>query len=305
MKSKKETILYSVIVLFLGCTPQYIPCDESQYQVVPVEQHRTGFFVESEPGSLPVKYLSDNEVYLPCRSILYKIYISENNESRLMEFEKTNNPMASDSWNLISNRSESKDSNMVTHYLLITTASETSKNVPDDYNQTTVTYYHLNNEKKIILTENTGVRENYRNIWLHPSRMGIYKIFFTAGWPFIDFLSTQQSQYDWCWNWSGSYVGDPKIFSWDGIEEFYCTYKEGNRIIGDFGFSMVECRTFDVTSYLKNRISKGRFFFNPDMEILSMDYTSYRGDLSLKIEAIDFFDDCSRIDSLKENWYTW
>lgn len=306
MALKKYNItIFTIIMIIVGCRNQdYYSYSAPDRKIVELDSSEDGIYFEAYPDNIDgeVPYLSDNSTYLPCKTLIYEFnYFIDDVEYCFKTFDKKN-PWDNGFWDTL--RSEKKTIENVDYVKYVgLSCIDTFHLEREDYSQTYVFYSYMNKNEDLLYTERTGVRENYKNIWLHPPRIGPFKMAFVAPWPYLSLPLEIDKEWSWQRAWAGTYMGyDSLLVTWEGSIVFDYSYRVMESVELSTKFGVVKC--FRINALGKNSIGENssEFYFNSDLGFIKMTFTSLDGRQKIVLNAIDYYDDCSQVTKMTTNW---
>jgi hypothetical protein len=140
------------------------------------------------------------------------------------------------------------------------------------YSQTVISYQYLNHFGELIASEQTGVIDNAKDIWLHPPRENNFKILEINPFPIV--LLEDTTIY---WSWSVEVWqswSDPRWKVWNGIIIIKNEYKRLKNEIIETEFGKLDCLVSEGigTSKIGNTYLKS--YFNTKYGFVRLEYTN-------------------------------
>lgn len=178
----------------------------------------------------------DNKVYPVNREILYQCTIEHNNSVLDVELK----------------------------YIRMTIQGTTKpfSNFDPEYSQTVIQFEYLDQNKKRIVWERTGLVENNNNIWLHPPRQADLDVLQLSAFPYIKLGAIN----NWKWELDASYA------SYQNVHLIHYYKKNKPRIyqsnLGDLKFVLVEA----ITKSHKTKTTNSEFLYHDDLGFVKMKF---------------------------------
>lgn len=171
--------------------------------------YNDGIYTEKTSDTISeTRYTEDNLIYKAKNKYFFSYeYIDD--EGKMFLFEKKQNE-----WRFIPIDSLSNNT-VVNIELSVMPDFGPFAKYKSFYDQTVIQYLYLSQDNKVLATESTGLIENLKNIWMHPPRTDLFKILELNPFPFIQF----PSNIDKNWNWSliiGKAWSDSRWKLWEG-----------------------------------------------------------------------------------------
>lgn len=158
--------------------------------------------------------------------------------------------------------------------MIIQGTTKPFSNFDPDYSQTVIKFEYLDENKKLIISERTGLVENEVNIWMHPPRSSDLKVLQLSAFPYIKLNAKK----NWKWNLEASY-GD--------FQNVHLThyYKKRTAVIYNSKLGRLECVVVDAIAKSRKRKSNAEFFYNEDLGFVKMTFHTIE-DTSITLEMI-------------------
>ena len=189
-------------------------------------EYEDGIYVEAllPKGSSQKDYNNDNVIFVTNRKFYYNYQYSKNNI--YYKFKTINNK----EWKLICIEKDSSDivkkdiSDIVTEIRITTLAGlEPFLQFDSTYRQTVIKFDYITSNG-VNVSQSTGVIENKKNLWIHPPRIGLFRILELNPFPFIQRPFVIGNE----WGWElkiGDTWGDSRWLTWKGMITNIYKYK--------------------------------------------------------------------------------
>ena len=257
--------IYLVFVMLIQ-----VACADIQQDYILVEG-KDGVFVEYFYNSCIDDncYTENNKVYKVGNNYSFNYtHISNKGESLLFDLQ-----FGTQNWEFCSEQNKS-DTTVSVINMAVMHGREPLKKFYPDYNQTIIRYTYLNDKDTNFLQESrTGVIDNEKNIWIHPPRVGYFKILELNPFPYI------QEPYEVgnTWEWSlliGEHYGDKHWREWSGNIENTYKYEITDIVSKKTAFGEIEC--YEITSIGTGKFGETKLvsWFNFDYGFVKLDYTN-------------------------------
>lgn len=217
----KYWYLLVFVVVSLGCTSK-----------------KNSIYIETIPNDLindENRFDLDNKVYPVNKEVLYQVTIEHNSKTLDIELK----------------------------YLRMTIQGTTKpfSNFDSDYSQTVIQFEYLNQNKKRITLERTGLVENKINIWLHPPRSDDLGILQLSAFPYIKLNAVK----NWKWELDAAYANYQNMH----LTHYYKKQKER---IYELNVGKLQCVL--VEAITKSRIgeTKAEFLYHHELGFVSMKF---------------------------------
>jgi hypothetical protein len=139
------------------------------------------------------------------------------------------------------------------------------------YAQTVIKYEYCDLNGDIITSEETGLIENTKNVWLHPPRNFYFKVLEINPFPFIRIDTVK----NWSWPFQvGGFWSDSKWKEWQGRLDIETTYEKQEDEILETKFGKLQCRVVVATASSKIGKSFLKSYFNSVFGFVKLEYTN-------------------------------
>lgn len=252
-------------IVFLFAKPCF--CQELQYD--------EGVFVEkiiTKDTSIH-RYSIDNIIYKPDRIFLYDYYFKDKNGAIRKIIGDKNSDIENQLYETVDTGFQ--DVNIIDKIrMTVTDDLKFFLRTDSDYTQTVIKYEYCNKNGNSIASEETGLIENTKNVWVHPPRSFYFKILEINPFPFVRMDSVET------WNWPlqvGEFSSNSKWKQWKGRLDMEMAYKKLANEILKTNFGMLVCEVVSATA--SSRIGKSwlKSYFNSKYGFVKLEYTNIDG----------------------------
>ncbi|HUH27561.1 hypothetical protein [Gelidibacter sp.] len=191
----------------------------------------------------------DNEVYPVNREILYQCII-EKNEMKL-------------------------DVEVKFIRMSIQGTTKPFSNFDPNYSQTVIKFDYLDQNKKTIISERTGLVENNVNIWLHPPRNSDLGVLQLSAFPYIKLNAIK----NWEWNLEASYGNFQKVH----LAHYY---KKRTPVSYNSKLGPLECVVVDATTKSTMGKTNAEFLYHDELGFVKMTFHTIDGN-KITLEMIN------------------
>ena len=227
-------------------------------------------------------YYVDNYIYNSCYEIKYKYQYEKDGDIKFSSL------IGFDDWEFITR--DSLDAGKGIKYIRL---SAPNPNYEYNYEpQSTIKYEYLNSKNELIMTEYTGVVENYQNILIHNPREVIFKKLFSFPWPSIKFPLEKSKKWNWEWSYNAESYGDDRLFNWEGITKMKFTYEVIKYDTLKLNFGNVEVTEIEAVGSNGKIENKLRYYFNSKLGFVKQVFSTDDG-AKIELEAIEFKNKCA------------
>ncbi len=272
------TLLGMVILSCHNSLPS-VPIKDNKYPKMDVIKNSEGdeIFYEKESRKANI----DDYVFSKNNSFIYSYSYMKDGKSFLFKINDES-PLTDEFWDFVP--ANSMNQKNIIKFLEISVIPITPEQI---IGLTGIKMNYLNASNDTIYSARTGVIENYKNIWMHPPRLGVFSIIFTAPWPYVKFPLEDGATWTWDWNFNETW-GDVKYIEWEGIIKFdykYTVSKGTHKIKCPFG--IIEC--YEIKAQGKSKVGENMasFYFNPSLGFVKINYTNMDGS-RIVLEAIKY-----------------
>ena len=223
-----------------------------------------GLYKEKKPDSISYfDYSVDNKIYNQFNSFDYSFWYIENTDTFFFSIKEGDSDWEFTKQNEINERTILK---------IRLTPKPFATTFGLDYEQTIIQYDFIGKSDTIIVGgEQTGCVENFKNIWLHPTRSFLFKILEINPFPFI------QAPYEVDNTWNGElkigpYWSDPRWRVWEKsiINNYVYTIIDKVNLETEIGNISCFVTEGKATSRLGNTYLTS--WFNPVEGFIRMEY---------------------------------
>lgn len=270
--STSQIRLLAMFFFVYGCQHSEKVCPSYVIQDV---QEANGVYAELNQDSVGI----DNAIYDGSTALEFRYYYVKDGVQRLFDITNSRKMLEDEFWEFTNDTT----SRTVESLLLCSTKEHNNKN-----GQTELTYFYLNGSRDTLVTERTGLIENYRNIWMHPPRIGLFNLIFSAPWPFVKLPIEENNEWGWSWSY-GERWGDRRYVEWDGIVKFDYKYQIQNDTVHVLNGINYPCT--QILSEGRSEVGMNRMAgcFNCEYGFLTFTYTNLDGS-SISLVATKLFD---------------
>lgn len=186
-----------------------------------------GIFVEAYDSTNidKNKYTADNIVYSDGDILEFEyLFISKDGDTLFFKQTENKSIPRNKRWKFVNK--DSIDDKSITGYSLTVENGIGGMFMADpDYDQSVIEYKFIYNSKKTSRnSEYTGLIENHKNIWMHPSRSSLFRITQLNPWPFIQKPYKVGNKFSWSLK-TGDSWGDERWLTWTGTIETKYDYE--------------------------------------------------------------------------------
>jgi hypothetical protein len=171
--------------------------------------YNEGIYTEKTSDTISeTRYTDDNLIYKANNKYIFS-YKYIDNTGKIFLYERTKNE-----WRFIPIDSISNNT-VVNIELSVKPDFGLFVKYKSTYEQSVIRYLYLSQDDKVLASESTGLIENLKNIWMHPPRTDLFKILELNPFPFIQFPSKKDKN----WNWKliiGKAWSDSRWKLWEG-----------------------------------------------------------------------------------------
>lgn len=283
---KLSIILLIILLWACGSSIDSIPFGNHKYKQLQLFKSNDGVYFEEDIGNHKVPFMEDNFTYLSCQGLLYELAVIKNKREYFIN--KFTDEI--DEWSL-----DTFASDRSIQYLSMIVSDTISENRNLAYNQTFVTYDYLSGLNESLLTETTGVVENYLNIWLHNPRSTIFKAIFISPWPYLKFPLIDGKTYDYSFAYSNDYMGDSRLINWDGIVKFDYEYTIIGKEWLDLQIGRVEAYHIRAKGISSIGVNYADFYFNSKLGFVVYEFNTISG-FKITLTPVIRISDCNNRD---------
>jgi len=235
-----------------------------------------GIFVEIYDNTITDenRYTADNVIYSEGRTIEVEyLFIDKQSDTLFFKRTKEESVPKYKRWKFISK--DSIDEETITGYVLtVEKGTGGMFSVEPDYNQTVIEYKFIYNfEKTKRSRENTGLIENHKNIWMHPSRQGLFRITQLNPWPFIQKPYKVGNKFSWSLK-TGDYWGDERWLIWEGSVETKYDYEIVKKESITIDNSSYDCLVINAIGNSVLGQTKLKSYFHETYGFIHLHYTN-------------------------------
>jgi hypothetical protein len=239
-------------------------CQELQYD--------EGVFVEKiiTKDTSVHRYSIDNTIYKPDRIFLYDYYFTDKNGAIRKLIGDRNSDIENQLYETVD--TSFQDVNIIDKIrMTVTDNLKFFLRTDSDYTQTVIKYEYCNKNGNSIASEETGLIENTKNVWVHPPRSFYFKILEINPFPFVRMDSVET------WNWPlkvGEFSSNSKWKAWKGGLDIWSTYERLPNQILQTNFGELTCTVVSATA--SSRIGKSwlKTYFNSKYGFVKLEYTN-------------------------------
>ena len=221
------------------------------------------------------RFTENNEVYKAGRVFTfdYSFYDKNKNQFFFRSSDNTGSPLAG--WEFVP--AEKKTSNTITGIkMIIKTGLQGFERISKDYSQTIIQYKYLHDSGEAHFSEQTGVIENKKNVWMHPPRTMLFEILEINPFPFVLKDTTK------VWEWKltvGSMWGDSRWVKWVGSTENNMKYVAVGLVNLKTPLGKIKCRKVIAEGKTRVGTTKLISYFNETYGFVKLIYTNIDGSL--------------------------
>lgn len=177
----------------------------------------------------------DNKVYPVNREILYQCTIEHNGSVLNVELK----------------------------YIRMTIQGTTKpfSNFDPEYSQTVIQYEYLDQNKKRIILEKTGLAENNINIWLHPPRQADLDVLQLSAFPYIKLNAVK----NWKWELDAAYA------SYQNVRLIHY-YKKREQSPYETNLGKLKCVLVEATTKSGIGTTKAEFLYHHELGFVRMKF---------------------------------
>lgn len=141
----------------------------------------------------------------------------------------------------------------------------------DDYTQTLIRFKYFKRSGIQQQEEKTGLIENLENIWMHPPRIGMFRILELNPFPYVKFPLKIGKKWDWELN-IGDGWGNSKWKEWEGSILNKYEYKITDNVQIESGMGNLDC--YVINAEAESRIGKTylKSYFNEIHGFVRLEY---------------------------------
>ncbi|MDR0602894.1 MAG: hypothetical protein LBG80_01155 [Bacteroidales bacterium] len=233
----------------------------------------SGIYIEIQKDTTNLsRYTEDNEIYR-AENKYYFSYIHIDGNNNEYYYSCSNNDI--EHCEYISKNNIS-DTTIVGILMRVKPdISDFTRNLPD-YDQTVIEYRFITHKGDIIYqnSELTGLVENKKNIWMHPTRVGLFRILELCPFPFVQYPCKKGQK----WKWKlqiGERWRNVRWITWKGTITNKYQYKvvDDDAIIST-NFGELKCKI--IKSIAKSRIGTTELtaYFNEIYGFVRLEYVN-------------------------------
>ncbi len=221
----------------------------------------------------PEKYNRDNTIYRPDKKFTFGFTFHRDGQQLYANSYRKG-------WQLVP---ESDTLDIAQSYeMTILKGNPMAKYVPN-YSQTAILFNFPDKEGGNM----TGLVENKRNLWMHPTREGVFKILQLAPFPFIEFPIEKGKS----WSWQldiGDGWSDERLVSWEGPIDNKITYTISDFTTLETSLGKLECTLINAISSNKLGTTNATFYFNEKYGFVQMNYQNLDGStMQISLDKIE------------------
>lgn len=272
-----KVVLFAMIAVYMGCkdNEKIILNDPQVYNKTQLEPWLREYYIEDEK----LNNIEDNIIYNNCLEVWYKYQYEKNSE---IKYFKQDDPFGY--WEFINQDTLDKGIGAKTFKL---TAPVPNSEI-DKSKQSIVSYEFFDANNQLLLREETGVVENYRNIVIHNPRTGFFMSLFNSfPWPCIKFPIAQNKN----WNWSFHAYGDNRLYKWEGPTLMNYSYSYLGESILNLPFGKVATSKFEALATNGIINNKLVYHFNSQIGFVKQEFYTHDG-ATIVLEAVDYVSKC-------------
>ncbi|NOQ70945.1 MAG: hypothetical protein GQ574_03025 [Crocinitomix sp.] len=270
MKIRFNVVILTSVIVCLSCD------SETEFESYELKRGSDGIYYEyySTSSDNDNRYTDNNSVYQTGNHYSFDYcHIDQDGDSAHYHKE----PMSKD-WKFV----PITDTNYQTVKRIVVEVQKGLSYFKDieNYDQTVIRFYYVNNKNKWIDAGESGLIENEQNIWMHPPRTSYLEILELAPFPYI------QAPYEvgntWAWSLDiGKQWGDERWATWPGLLRNEYFYEISNYDLYETDFGSLYC--YEITAIAKNEIGSTKLvsLFNFTHGFLNLEFTNINGTMTI------------------------
>ena len=146
------------------------------------------------------------------------------------------------------------------HYVSLSGKDHFKNNDMQGWPQSALTAKFLDDEFQEIVVFQTGLIENYQNIWLHPPRQSRFMQNYSSPWPLVKFDSLS---WHWTFRIDGNGWGNIVDTKWNDIQEFRYFYEIVGMEDYELNDSILKCYKIIAKGKSNVEDNESHFLFHP------------------------------------------
>lgn len=213
--------------------------------------------------------LEDNSIYTSSAVFFYKYSLTD--KSGLAGSIKVDGFTANDSIYI------SDSHEKILTYFTISGKDKLEKQESFRWDQSPMYVEYYNSDDEVLMSSQTGLVDNCKNVWMHPIRQGKFMQNYTSPWPFIKY---DENEWNWNFIFNGTGWQNTVIDTWQDSMTVNYSYRIAGMDKYQLGEEQIDCYVIDAegTSRLGNNSS--HFLFNPKYGFVTTSSTNLDGSKS-------------------------